>query len=87
MLEFHLENIIALNKIATVLVATGTILSIFSLEISPSPLEETFVNGKPKKTALVEVIRPKLLKVGVLLLIGGSLMQIIFSVNWGGREK
>ena len=85
MLEFHLENIIALNKIATVLVATGTILSIFSLEISPSPLEETFVNGKPKKTALVEVIRPKLLKVGVLLLIGGSLMQIIFSVNWGGR--
>ena len=85
MLEFHLENIIALNKIATVLVATGTILSIFSLEISPSPLEETFVNGKPKKTALVEVIRPKLLKVGVLLLIGGSLMQIILSVNWGGR--
>ncbi|HLA04141.1 MAG TPA: hypothetical protein VJ065_02810 [Patescibacteria group bacterium] len=85
MLEFHLENIIALNKIATVLVATGTVLSIFSLEISPSPLEETFVNGKPKKTALVEVIRPKLLKVGVLLLIGGSLMQIIFSVNWGGR--
>ena len=85
MLEFHLENIIALNKIATVLVATGTVLSIFSLEISPSPLEETFVNGKPKKTALVEVIRPKLLKVGVLLLIGGSLMQIILSVNWGGR--
>jgi len=81
----NLGKIITLNNIANILVATGTILSIFSLEISPSPLEETFIDGKPKKTALVEVIRPKLLKIGVLLLICGSLMQIVSSINLGGR--
>ena len=71
--EYHIANI---------LVATGTILSIFSLEINPSPLEETFVHGKSKRTALIGIMRPRLLNIGVKLLIIGSLMQIIFSF-WG----
>lgn len=76
-------GIIPLKEIANVLIGTGTILSIFGLKISQSPIEETFVDGKPKKAALVEVIRPKLLKIGVFFLIIGSLIQIALTFTKG----
>lgn len=81
-MALNIPNIMlkTLNEIANIIIALGTLLSIFGLEIGASPVEETFDKGRLKKGVLVEIVRPNLLKPGVFLVITGSLLQIIIPV-------
>ncbi|OGZ65217.1 MAG: hypothetical protein A2998_01180 [Candidatus Staskawiczbacteria bacterium RIFCSPLOWO2_01_FULL_37_25b] len=70
-----------LNQAANILIGVGTLVSIlFGLKISPSSIETNFINGKPKNNALVEIRSSLLLKVGLVLLFLGSVVQIILNI-------
>lgn len=66
-----------INKLTTLIIALGTILSITSLRIDRSPVEETFINGKSHSSALIGIMYPRLLKIGYYLLVIGCAVQVI----------